>query len=184
MPILEQYTDSTDGAFIKDKGTSVIWHFGDADPDFGAWQAKELMDHLESALVNDPVDVFPGNGHVEIKPQGVSKGTLVEMLLGPESATHLRATGGDKVDFVFAVGDDRSDEEMFHAVADRVANPSSVAKTLLRADSCPMPGHEQKHDHLAVYLSTVGQKPSKADFYLDDTDDVLELLGNLTAAAP
>jgi hypothetical protein len=30
----------------------------------------------------------------------------------------------------------------------------------------------------------VGQKPSKADFYLDDTDDVLELLGNLTAAAP
>ena len=68
--------------------------------------------------------------------------------------------------------------------ADRVANPSSVAKTLLRADSCPMPGHEQKHDHLAVYLSTVGQKPSKADFYLDDTDDVLELLGNLTAAAP
>ena len=181
MPILEQYTDSTDGAFIKDKGTSVIWHFGDADPDFGAWQAKELMDHLESVLVNDPVDVFPGNGHVEIKPQGVSKGTLVEMLLGPESDSHLRATGGDKVDFVLAVGDDRSDEEMFHAVADRVANPSSVAKTLLRADSCPMPGHEQKHDHLAVYLSTVGQKPSKADFYLDDPDDVVELLGNLTA---
>ena len=82
MPILEQYTDSTDGSFIKDKGTSVVWHYRDADPDFGAWQAKELMEHLESVLVNDPVDVFPGNGHVEIKPQGVSKGTVVEMFLG------------------------------------------------------------------------------------------------------
>jgi len=47
-----------------------------------------------------------------------------------------------------------------------------------------MPGHEAEHDHLAVYLSTVGQKPSKADFYLDDPDDVVELLGNLTAAEP
>ena len=74
MPILEQYTDATDGSFIRDKGTSVIWDYRDADPDFGQWQAKELMDHLESVLVNDPVDVFPGNGHVEIKAHGVSKG--------------------------------------------------------------------------------------------------------------
>ena len=87
MPILEQYTDSTDGAFIKDKGTSVIWHYGDADPDFGAWQAKELMDHLESVLVNDPVDVFPGNGHVEIKPQGVSKGPSRRRTCGVRRAT-------------------------------------------------------------------------------------------------
>jgi trehalose 6-phosphate synthase/phosphatase len=64
LPILEQYTDSTDGSFIKDKETSVVWHYRDADPDFGSWQAKELMDHLESVLVNDPVDVFAGNGRV------------------------------------------------------------------------------------------------------------------------
>ena len=94
MPILEQYTDSTDGSFIKDKGTSVVWHYRDADPDFGAWQAKELMEHLESVLVNDPVDVFPGNGHVEIKPQGVSKGTVVEMFLGKDAVMHLREVPG------------------------------------------------------------------------------------------
>jgi len=184
MPILEQYTDSTDGSFIKDKGTSVIWHFGDADPDFGSWQAKELMDHLESVLVNDPVDVFPGNGHVEIKPQGVSKGTLVEMYLGGDSSDHLKDTGSKRVDFILAIGDDRSDEEMFHAISERVSADAKLG-VLMRSDSCPMPGHvsKKKHDHLAVYCSTVGQKPSKADYYLDDTDDVVKLLRNLTVAA-
>jgi trehalose-6-phosphatase len=77
LPILKQYTSATDGAFIDSKQTSLVWNFRDADPDFGSWQAKELMDHLESVLVNDPVDVFAGNCHVEIKAQGVSKaGTI------------------------------------------------------------------------------------------------------------
>jgi trehalose 6-phosphate synthase/phosphatase len=185
MPILEQYTDSTDGSFIKDKGTSVVWHYRDADPDFGAWQAKELMEHLESVLVNDPVDVFPGNGHVEIKPQGVSKGTVVEMFLGKDAGKHLREVPGgasEKIDFVLAVGDDRSDEEMFHAVADCVLDPNSAC---FRAMSCPMPGKSpaKSQDHLAVYCSTVGQKPSKADYYLDDPEDVIGLLRDLTNSA-
>ena len=47
-----------------------------------------------------------------------------------------------------------------------------------------MPGQEKSkgHEHLSVYCVTVGQKPSKADFYLDDPDDVVQLLRNLTAA--
>ena len=191
LPILEQYTDSTDGSFIKDKETSVVWHYRDADPDFGAWQAKELMDHLESVLVNDPVDVFAGSFHVEIKPQGVSKGTALEMFLGADAMKHLRRRtgggggggGGDrKVDFILAIGDDRSDEEMFIAIEELVSDPNSA---VMPAMTCPMPGSEKKlgHDHLSVYCSTVGQKPSKADYYLDDPEDVVALLGNLTNSA-
>ena len=182
MPILEQYTDSTDGSFIKDKRTSIVWNYRDADPDFGSWQAKELIDHLESVLVNSPVDVFAGNGHVEIKPQGVSKGTAVEMFLGPESDARVRANVAGKIDFILAVGDDRSDEEMFHAVAECVLDPDSACYGAL---SCPLPGKGGKQtnpegqDHLTVFCSTVGQKPSKADYYLDDPDDVVALLKNL-----
>ena len=143
------------------------------------------MEHLESVLVNDPVDVFPGNGHVEIKPQGVSKGTVVEMFLGKDAGKHLREVPGgasEKIDFVLAIGDDRSDEEMFHAVADCVVDPNSAC---FRAMSCPMPGKSpaKSHDHLAVYCSTVGQKPSKADYYLDDPEDVITLLRNLANSA-
>lgn len=184
-PILDQYHDATDGSLIRDKGTSMIWDYRDADPDFGSWQAKELMDHLESVLVNEQVDVFPGSNHVEIKAQGVSKATPVEMFLGANWQSHLRperegATAG-KVDFVMAIGDDRSDEEMFMAVDQLVTNPEGA---VVQKMSCPMPGKEKTkgHEHLSVYCVTVGQKPSKADFYLDEAEDVVQLVRNFTAS--
>lgn len=187
LPILEQYTDSTDGSFITDKQTSVMWNYRDADPDFGSWQAKELMDHLESVLVNDPVDVFGGNHSVEIKPHGVSKGTAVEMFLGPDAERYLQRVGGEKwgdtkVDFILAVGDDRSDEETFFAIEEAIHDPKS---SVMKAMVCQMPkgnlagAKELGHDHLSVYVSTVGQKPSKADFFLDDPEEVVRLLGTL-----
>jgi trehalose 6-phosphate synthase/phosphatase len=136
LPILEQYQDSTDGSYIRDKKTSVVWDYRDADPDFGAWQAKELMDHLESVLVNDPVDVLWGSCHVEIKPQGI--GSAVK-----------------------------------------------AALSCARPGSEPQKGKKKRgHDHLAVYCSTVGQKPSGADYYLEDHDDVVALLGALVTQAP
>ena len=37
-----------------------MWHYRDADPDFGSWQAKELLDHLEGVLSNEPIEVGRG----------------------------------------------------------------------------------------------------------------------------
>ena len=28
-----------------------VWHYRDTDPDFGQWQAKELLDHMEGRPV-------------------------------------------------------------------------------------------------------------------------------------
>jgi trehalose 6-phosphate synthase/phosphatase len=44
-------------------------------------QAKELLDHLEGVLSNEPVEIVGGSSAVEIKPQGVSKGQAVEKML-------------------------------------------------------------------------------------------------------
>ncbi|KAH9330003.1 hypothetical protein KI387_002111, partial [Taxus chinensis] len=68
-PIFKLYTESTDGSFVEEKQSAVVWHFQDADPDFGLWQAKELLDHLESVLANEPVVVKSGQQIVEVKPQ-------------------------------------------------------------------------------------------------------------------
>jgi len=46
-----------------------VWHYRDTDPDFGQWQAKELLDHMEGVLTNEPVEVVSGNTIVEVKPQ-------------------------------------------------------------------------------------------------------------------
>lgn len=68
-PVMKLYTETTDGSTIEDKETSLVWSYEDADPDFGSCQAKELLDHLESVLANEPVSVKGGQHFVEVKPR-------------------------------------------------------------------------------------------------------------------
>lgn len=68
-PVMNLYTETTDGSTIENKETALVWSYEDADPDFGSCQAKELLDHLESVLANEPVTVKSGQNTVEVKPQ-------------------------------------------------------------------------------------------------------------------
>lgn len=68
-PVMRLYTEATDGSTIEDRETMLVWSFADADKDFGSCQAKELLDHLESVLANEPVSVKSGQNIVEVKPQ-------------------------------------------------------------------------------------------------------------------
>jgi trehalose 6-phosphate synthase/phosphatase len=68
-PVMKLYTETTDGSAIEMKESSLAWNYQYADPDFGSCQAKELLDHLESVLVNEPVTVKSGQHTVEVKPQ-------------------------------------------------------------------------------------------------------------------
>lgn len=168
LPVLELYTESTDGSYIEAKESALVWHYRDADPDFGTWQAKELLDHLESVLANEPVVATMGHHTVEIKPSGVSKGVVVELLLQKVA----ERGGGRPPDFVLCVGDDRSDEDMFQHIETVMSSP-------------------QQNPDAEIFACTVGQKPSKAKYYLDDTVDVTKMLQGLgqsllraAAAAP
>lgn len=68
-PVMKLYTETTDGSTIETKESALVWNFQYADPDFGSCQAKELLDHLESVLANEPVSVKSGPNIVEVKPQ-------------------------------------------------------------------------------------------------------------------
>lgn len=157
-PVMNLYTETTDGSTIENKETALVWSYEDADPDFGSCQAKELLDHLESVLANEPVTVKSGQNTVEVKPQGVSKGIVAKRLL---SAMQER---GMMPDFVLCIGDDRSDEDMFEEITSSVAN-SSIA-----------PNAE-------VFACTVCRKPSKAKYYLDDTAEIVRLMQGLASVS-
>jgi hypothetical protein len=66
LPALQLYAESTDGSFIESKESALVWHYRDADPDFGSWQAKELLDHLEGVLSNEPIEVGGGSSFILI----------------------------------------------------------------------------------------------------------------------
>nr|CAD1845044.1 unnamed protein product [Ananas comosus var. bracteatus] len=157
-PVMQLYTETTDGSAIEAKESALVWHYQYADPDFGSCQAKELLDHLESVLSNEPVSVKSGQHIVEVKPQGVTKGLVAERLLSNMQQRGLRA------DFVLCIGDDRSDEDMFEFINGTISGPalSPVAE---------------------VFACTVGQKPSKAKYYLEDTTEIVRMLQGLASVS-
>ncbi|KAK1699198.1 hypothetical protein QYE76_015895 [Lolium multiflorum] len=157
-PVMNLYTEATDGSYIETKETALVWHHRDADQGFASSQAKEMLDHLESVLVSEAVVVKSGQFIVEVKPQGVSKGLVAEKIL-----TSMKEKG-QQADFVLCIGDDRSDEDMFENIADAMKRSIVAPKTPL-------------------FACTVGQKPSKAKFYLDDTYEVVSMLSALAEAS-
>lgn len=155
-PVMNLYTETTDGSYIEQKESALVWHHQDADPAFGSCQAKELLDHLENVLANEPVVVKRGQHIVEVKSQGASKGVVARNLIS------IMMNRGKSPDFVFCVGDDRSDEDMFETLMDSAKEPYLPVIS-------------------EVFACTVGNKPSKAKYYLDDTVEVIKLLECLVA---
>ncbi|GAU48695.1 hypothetical protein TSUD_186880 [Trifolium subterraneum] len=158
LPVMQSYTEATDGSNIEIKESALVWHHQDADPDFGSCQAMELLDHLESVLANEPALVKRGQHIVEVKPQGVTKGLVAEKVL------LNMVNGGNPPDFVMCIGDDRSDEDMFESILSTASCPSLPAAP-------------------DIFACTVGRKPSKAKYFLDDTYDVVRLLEGLAASS-
>lgn len=108
--IMRHFVNRTQGTFIENKGSALVWQYREADQHLGSWQAKELSSHLQELLFGFDVDVTNGTGYVEVSVRGVNKGVAVATLL--EKATQVMGT----VDFVLCIGDDASDEAMFEAV--------------------------------------------------------------------
>lgn len=71
---------------------------------------------------------------------------------------------GRQADFVLCIGDDRSDEDMFEGIA------GIMTRNLVAPST-------------SLFACTVGQKPSKAKYYLDDPTDVINMLGALAEAS-
>jgi len=66
---MKLYTETIDRFAIEAKESALVWHHQDVDPDFGSCQSKELLDHLENVLANEPMEVKGGQHIVEVKPQ-------------------------------------------------------------------------------------------------------------------
>ncbi len=106
LAILRDFADRTPGSLVEEKTAGAAWHYRSADPDLGPAQAKELTLHLSTLLANLPVEILPGDAVVEVRPHGMNKGRAVTRILA-------RARPGTTL---LAMGDDRTDEDMFAAL--------------------------------------------------------------------
>jgi len=139
QPILQTFVDRTPGTFIERKKYSLAWHYRKADPELAQIRTMELNTVLTSLISNNDLTVLKGNKVIEIKSSSVNKGRATSRWLTKAN-----------YDFIFAIGDDWTDEYMFDDLPEN------------------------------TYSVKVGFKKTKAKYYVKDTDKVRDLLANFT----
>lgn len=134
-PVIENFVDRTPGTFIEDKNYSLAWHYRKADPELGEMRANELSSVLKELISNHGLSVLEGNKVLEIKSSDVNKGKAASKKLV-----------GEDYDFIFAIGDDWTDEYLFRELPED------------------------------AYTVKVGIKNTSAQYYVEDTKKVREIL--------
>lgn len=105
LPILETYVDRTPGTFIEEKSYSLVFHYRKVEEGLGDLRANEVMNDLKVITADKGLQILPGNKVVEIKNIEVNKGKVA-----------LQWLDGKNYDFILALGDDHTDEDIFKAV--------------------------------------------------------------------
>ncbi len=142
-PVFRDYEVRVPGSLIEEKEHGIAWHYRKADPELGRLRANELFDYLSEYLANTDFHVMQGNKVIEVRTSGVDKGHAVSSWLSMKTW-----------DFILALGDDWTDEDLFKAV------PS---------DS---------------YTVKVSYGPSSARFYLESPQSIKKLLLKLSQLSP
>lgn len=136
--VLDTYTDRTPGSFIEEKSYSLVWHYRKVEEGLGALRANEIINHLRMVIADKGLQMMPGNKVIEFKNIEVNKGKAAQNWLY-----------GQNPDFILALGDDHTDEDIFKALPKE------------------------------AYTIKVGSNISEARYYLKDFREVRALLQEL-----
>lgn len=132
--IMEYYTYKLPFSFVEEKDFTVAFHYRLSEIELAGSRIAELLDELKFLVSNTEYGVLMGNKVLEVRPLAVNKGTI----------SYSFTQQG--YDFVLAIGDDTTDEDMFKAL------PS---------------------DSITI---KVGLGPSYAKYYLPSQTEVIKLL--------
>jgi len=142
LPVLDDYIDRCNGSMIEEKHASIVWHYRNADEEIASIRINELKDDLTEILKSEPkLHVLEGDKVLEIKSIVYDKGTIASILINR-----------DRYDFILALGDDNTDEDLFKAVPEygftvKVGCKPTNARYNLRNQS-------QIYDILSVFASS------------------------------
>ena len=144
QPLFRDFCERTPGSRMEKKAASLAWHHRGSDPKLGTWRANELVNQLEGRLSGQPYSVLMGARVVEVRHVNMTKAAAVNAILAASS----------DCDLIVCAGNDRTDEDMFQAVA--ASRLSSIA----------------------VYVGGVN---TSAEFFVETPDELLDRLEEMVA---
>ena len=120
--LLEHFARKTPRSRIERKQTALAWHYREADSWLGQLRAQQLVNALMPLCARLNLHILQGDKVVEIKSPRFTKGSETLRLLRQE-----------RYDFILALGDDTTDDDMFAALPPRalsvkVGNASEHAR--------------------------------------------------------
>jgi trehalose 6-phosphate synthase/phosphatase len=101
--IFEQFVKKVPGSFVEQKEYSLVWHYRAAKQYYVNKYLSSLEILLRPLAQKLNLRIEHGSKILEVRPNGISKGNLALEF-------------SQQADFVLAVGDDKTDEEMFSAL--------------------------------------------------------------------
>lgn len=122
LSILKLFVNKTPKSSLEYKETSLAWHYREVDSWLGELRSKQLVNALVDICLKQRLQIMQGNKVVEIKRMDCTKGTEIQRLLQ-----------NGHYDFILAMGDDVTDEDMFcalpaNAYTIKVGNISDTAR--------------------------------------------------------
>jgi trehalose 6-phosphate synthase/phosphatase len=137
QPILEKYAALTPGARVEVKPHTLVWHYRAAPPYYAQKYAVTIKRIIKPLLKAHGLEMMQGNKILEIKNPQISKGEAARFWLDKD------------YDFIFGLGDDLTDEELFAVMPEN------------------------------SYSIKVGRGRSRANYRLPSHKEVLKLLNRL-----
>jgi len=101
QPVLDEFVSRCPGSFVEEKSHSLAWHYRNSDEETGFTRSRELISTL-GHLLPATLRVLDGNRVIEVKSTETDKGKVARQL-----------ALAYPYEFVLAIGDDRTDEDMF-----------------------------------------------------------------------
>lgn len=145
--IMENYSRRIPGSFLEKKKYGIALHYRNSPKLFAEYQGRKLRSELEAILSNCRASVIPGKKVIEARISEANKGSFAHWYL-----SNLERQKELSDYCVIALGDDKTDEELFEEV-----NKWGVS-------------------------IKVGKGESAAKYYLEKREEVDDLLANISAA--
>ncbi|GAB6122429.1 bifunctional alpha,alpha-trehalose-phosphate synthase (UDP-forming)/trehalose-phosphatase [Dysgonomonas termitidis] len=119
--IIRQTVKRTPRSKMEVKDTALVWHYRNVDVWLADLRVTQLINALLNPCARHNLQIMKGNKIVEVKYSDISKGSEANRLINKGN-----------YDFVMAIGDDTTDEEMFmalpsDAIAIKVGQSSNAA---------------------------------------------------------
>lgn len=131
--ILQLFVEKTPKSMIEEKETTLVWHYRNVDAWLASLREQQLINALIEPCTRLGLQIMRGNKIVEIKSPSHTKGSEAKRLMKM-----------DNYDFIMAIGDDTTDEDMFKALPEtaytiKIGKMSQVARYNLRSQSKTLP---------------------------------------------